>query len=64
MDDYRQGLHDVVAVNVKTGAERHIAQGKKAGDAEAIVNMAIMRRGVEEEFFKIVPAVTPLREKY
>lgn len=56
----KEPLFDVVAVNLKTGAERHIDTGKTERNAEAIVLMAVMRRGVEEEFFKTVPAGTPL----
>ena len=51
-------LFDVVAVNIKTGKERIIANGKSEHNAEAIENMAIMRRGVEEEFFKVIPSGT------
>lgn len=53
-------LFDVVAVNIKTGAERHLDTGKTERNADAIVSMAVMRRGVDEEFFKTVPAGTPL----
>lgn len=53
-------LFDVVAVNLNTKAERLIAEAKTEKNAEAIVMMAVMRRGVEEEFFKIVPRGTPL----
>lgn len=48
-------LFDVVAVNLTTGAERTIATGKTEKNAEAIVSMAVTRRGVEVEFFKTVP---------
>ena len=53
MSDH-EALFDVVAVNIKTGAERVIASGKTEQNAEAIVKIAVMRRGVEEEFFKTV----------
>jgi hypothetical protein len=49
-------LYDVVAVNTATGAERTMATGKTREDADAIVAMAVARRGVDEEFFKMVPA--------
>lgn len=49
-------LFDVVAMNLTTHEERIIASGKTEGNAEAIVKMAVMRRGVSEEFFKVVPA--------
>ncbi len=48
-------LWDVVAVNLQTHEHRIIASGKWEADAEAIVSMAIMRRGVDDEFFKVVP---------
>ncbi len=48
-------LFDVVAVNIKTGIVRFMAQKKTAKNAEAIVMMAVGRRGVEEEFFAEVP---------
>jgi hypothetical protein len=47
---------DVIAVNIKTGATRTIATKRTERNAEAVVNLAVMRRGVAEEFFKIVPA--------
>ena len=51
-------LFDVVAVNIKTGEQHVIERNKTERNAEAIVSMAVMRRGVDEEFFKAVP-VTP-----
>lgn len=48
-------LFDVIAVNIETGAERIIEAGKSERNAEAIVNMAAMRRGVDEEFFDMKP---------
>lgn len=48
-------LFDVIAVNIETGATRTIAERKREANAEAIINMAVMRRGVLEEFFKAVP---------
>ena len=48
-------LFDVIAVNIKTGAERFMAEKKTEPNAEAIVAMAVMRRGVDEEFYKAVP---------
>lgn len=49
-------LYDVVAVNLVTNTVRVIASGKTQENAEAIENMAVMRRGVEEEFFTAVRA--------
>jgi hypothetical protein len=48
-------LFDVVAVEISTGATRLLESGKTKGNAEAVVKMAVMRRGVEEEFYKVVP---------
>lgn len=45
---------DVVAVNICTNVVRVIAVDKDRRDADAIVQMAVMRRGVEEEFFAAV----------
>lgn len=44
-------LYDVIAINIDTRKVRLISQGKTLPNAEAIVKMAVMRRGVEEEFF-------------
>lgn len=57
-----ENLFDVVAVNISTGKERIIERNKTERNAEAIVSMAVMRRGVEEEFFKTVPAGTPIKD--
>lgn len=48
-------LYDVLAVNIETGASRVIASGKRETDADAIVAMAVMRHGVDAEFFKTIP---------
>jgi hypothetical protein len=50
-----QELYDVIAVNIESKKERVLAVGKTRKNADAIVNMAVARRGVEEEFFKKVP---------
>lgn len=47
---------DVLAVNLTTRKVRLMAQDKNERDAEAIVEMAVIRRGVEEEFYTTVPA--------
>lgn len=49
-------LFDVLAVNISTGTKRIIAVEKTDRDADAIVSMAVMRRGVEEEYFESVPS--------
>ena len=48
-------LFDVVAVNMDTNKVRLMAESKSERNAEAIVMMAVGRRGVEEEFFAEVP---------
>lgn len=54
-------LYDVIAVNIATGEQRLMAERKDERNAEAIVNMAIMRRGIDEEFYESVehPWVPP-----
>ena len=47
--------YDVIAVNQETHEERVLATDKSRKDANAIVSMAVARRGVEDEFFKKVP---------
>lgn len=47
-------MKDVVAVNLETNKVRLIAESKTERNAEAIETMAVMRRGVEEEFFSVV----------
>ena len=49
-------LYDVVAVNIKTQAERVMARNLTEANAEGFINLAVMRRGVDEEFYKPVPA--------
>jgi hypothetical protein len=49
-------LFDVVAVNIKTGAERVIAENRTEANAADTVDLAVMRRGVKEEFYKLRPA--------
>lgn len=49
-------LYDVRAVNIETNEERIIAKRRTLTSAEAIQDMAAMRRGVEVEFFVVVPA--------
>ena len=47
-------LWDVIAVNIKTGEHRVLAAGKTHRNAEACMNMAIMRRGVDVEFYELL----------
>ena len=52
-------MQDVLAVNLKTLTVRLLTEQPKTPDnAEAVVMMAVMRRGVEEEFFVTVEAGT------
>ena len=44
-------LYDVVAVDLTTRTVRFMATGKDLRNAEAIVTMTVMRRGVEKELF-------------
>lgn len=46
---------DVIAVNIENKTVRLMAQDKSYKNAEAIVNWAVMRRGVDEEFYAVVP---------
>ena len=47
-------LFDVVAVDMETHKVRLIAEGKTERKAEAVETMAVVRRGVEKEFFATV----------
>jgi hypothetical protein len=49
-------LFDVIATDIRTRASRVLDRDMTYEDAEAYVRMAVMRRGVEEEFFSAVPA--------
>jgi len=49
-------LFDVIAVNMTTDRVRFMAQKKTKRNAEVIENMAVIRRGVDEEFFVTVEA--------
>ena len=49
-------IKDVLAVHLKTGKVRILAHNKDEENAEAVVAMAVMRRGVEDEFFVAVPS--------
>jgi hypothetical protein len=58
MSDASDALYDVVAVNIKNGQVRVLAVGKTLSNAEAISNMAVIRRGCDTEFYKEVPSGT------
>ena len=49
-------LYDVVAVNLETKAVRFMAEKQDQRNAEAVVYLAVMRRGVDTEFYAEVPA--------
>lgn len=49
-------LFDVIAVNIETKIVRLMAESKSERNAEAIIDMAVMRRGVETEFYTFSPA--------
>lgn len=51
----KQTMYDVVAVNLKTHLVRMMSESRDKANAEAVVNLAVMRRGVDEEFFAVVP---------
>lgn len=51
----QEELYDVVAVNLYTYRVRILASRKILPDAEAVVKMAVMRRGCDEEIFAEVP---------
>ena len=54
-----KALFDVVAVRIEAPhTVRIMAERETERNAEAVVNMAIMRRGVGEEFYKEVPTGT------
>lgn len=48
-------MFNVVARRLDNGATRFIAENKTERNAEAIVQMAVARRGVDEECFYIEP---------
>lgn len=48
-------LYDVVAVHIKKNTVRLFGTEKTLRNAEAIVEMAVMRRGVDTEFYSEVP---------
>jgi hypothetical protein len=49
-------LFDVIATNLRTGKRRILAARRSERNADAVVMMAVMRRGVDEEFYSVVPA--------
>lgn len=52
-------LYDVVAVEIANPENIMVMERNKTEcNAEAIVNMAVMRRGCDTDFYKTVPAGT------
>lgn len=49
-------LFDVIAVNLKTSKIQMFDENKSEANAEAVVNMAVMRRGCDKEFYTLTPA--------
>jgi hypothetical protein len=47
-------LYDVVAVNLKTNAERYLAHKLTKRNADGVVMMTVTRRGCDVEYYKIV----------
>jgi hypothetical protein len=47
--------HDVLAIRLDDYSVRFLAENENADDAEAIMNFAIIRRGLDEEFYAIRP---------
>lgn len=57
-----EATFDIVAVNLETHAERVMARGLTKRNAEAYIDMAVLRRGVDAEFYKAVPSVAQPNE--
>lgn len=60
MSDVRHddtALYDVVAVNIRTGVQRVMATNKSAANADAFISLAVVRLGVDEEFYQAAPHV-------
>ena len=49
-------LFDVVAISLQTNVVRLVAEKKSKEDADALVSMAVMQNGVDNEFFASVSA--------
>lgn len=49
-------LYDVIAVSLDDNSILWVDEQKTLPNAEAVVAMAVMRQGVEDRFFKPVPA--------
>lgn len=52
----KEEMYDVVAVNIDSNiVEALFGENKTLENAEAIVSMAVMRRGIKEQFYSEVP---------
>ena len=47
---------DVIAVNIEKKTIRILSRARTPENAETIITMAVMRRGVDTEFYTTVPA--------
>ena len=47
---------DVIATNIQTGLRRVMTTGRTPEDADAFIRIAIIRRGVDQEFYESVPS--------
>lgn len=56
MSELRERTYDAIAVNIDTRKIRIFGENKTKRNAEAISNMAVMRRGCDEEFYTEVPS--------
>lgn len=54
--DHKEPLFNAIAINIKTNKVRIFGTNKTLRNAEAISGMAIMRRGLEEEFYAEAPS--------
>ena len=47
----KEKLYTVYAVNIESGERRVMAENKTEAQAEKYIEMCVMRRGVETEYF-------------
>lgn len=47
-------MYDVVEVNIREKTVQVMERGKDKENAEAVMKMAVMRRGVDTSFFAVV----------
>ena len=51
-------MYDVIEVKLGTNRVSVMATNKTEANAEAVVNMAVMRRGLDGQFYTTVPSGT------